>query len=135
MTHESQSPATLTEYFAGDRVDALDADADVGSRIEAARELAGMDRAEFGAQVGVRPETVAAWESGERPTRSNKLVLIAGVLGVSLSWLMIGRGEGPSAPSQPAPLAPELADIRADLEELADRIDQVVQSLPDGESA
>lgn len=100
MTHESQPHTTLGDFLAtGDAAETTldDADADVGSRIEQAREIAGMDRTTFGAQVGVRPETISVWESGERLPRSNKLVSIAGILGVSLSWLMIGHGQGPSA--------------------------------------
>ena len=97
MSTKSTAQSNLGEFLAtgDDDADLADADADVGSRIATARETAGMDRTAFGAQLGVREETVEAWESGSQAPRSNKLAAIAGVLGVSLSWLMIGRGVAP----------------------------------------
>jgi transcriptional regulator with XRE-family HTH domain len=98
MSADHHSPTSLEEYlFDPDDADLGldDADADVGSRIEEARVAAGIDRETLGAQVGVDLETISTWESGEGAPRSNQLVAIAGILGVSPPWLMIGHGESP----------------------------------------
>lgn len=114
----------------GDTEALKDADSDVGSRIAQAREAAGMDRLAFGERVGVRPDTVAAWESGHRRPRSNRLATIAGVLGVGISWLMVGHGDSPSEQGDLAGIAPEIAAIRAELEMLVARLDRVTSALP-----
>jgi transcriptional regulator with XRE-family HTH domain len=114
----------------GDTDTLKDADSDIGRRIVEAREAAGIDRLTFGARVGVRPETVAAWESGHRRPRSNRLATIAGVLGVGISWLMIGHGDSPSEQGDLAGIAPEIAAIRAELELLVGRLDRLASALP-----
>lgn len=114
----------------GDTETLKDADSDIGRRIAEAREAAGMERLTFGERVGVRPETVAAWESGHRRPRSNRLATIAGVLGVGISWLMIGHGDSPSEQDDLAGVAPEIASIRAELEQLVGRLDRLASALP-----
>jgi transcriptional regulator with XRE-family HTH domain len=114
----------------GDTNAIKDADSDIGRRIAEAREAAGMERLTFGKRVGVRPETVAAWETGHRRPRSNRLATIAGVLGVGISWLMIGHGDSPSEQDDLAGIAPEIAAIRAELELLVARLDRLAGALP-----
>lgn len=48
------------------------------------------------------------WERGVASPRSNRLTALAGILGVSLSWLIIGHGDQPTAPD-------DLDDIRVSL--------------------
>ncbi|MEZ5247617.1 MAG: helix-turn-helix domain-containing protein [Acidimicrobiales bacterium] len=138
MSSEPHAPTSLEEFFSSPDEADLELDdghADVGSRIEEARVAAGIDRETFGAQVGVDVETVATWESGEASPRSNQLVAIAGILGVSPPWLMIGHGESPGTPDHTPSAAPELAEIRAELEGLVQRLDRVVDALPDTEDS
>ena len=104
MTTDPQPFPSLEAFFSPDvETDAEvdDGDGDVGARIEAARVATDIDRATLGARLGVDAETVADWESGETAPRSNQLVAIAGVLGVSPPWLMIGYGAALTAPSRP----------------------------------
>jgi transcriptional regulator with XRE-family HTH domain len=138
MSPDPHAATSLGEFLsAPDEADVEldDADADVGSRIETARVAAGIDRETLGAQVGVGVDTVATWESGEGSPRSNQLVAIAGILAVSPPWLMIGHGDAPDTSQEPATVAPELAEIRAELEDLVQRLDRVVDALPDTEQS
>jgi transcriptional regulator with XRE-family HTH domain len=133
MTFQTEAHDPLEGFLLagdGDTEALKDADSDVGKRIAEAREAAGMERAAFGARVGVRPETVAAWETGHRRPRSNRLATIAGVLGVGISWLMIGHGDSPSEQDDLAGIAPEIAAIRAELELLVARLDRLAGALP-----
>ena len=137
MNSQPHATASLGEYLsAPDETDSEldDADADVGSRMEEARVAAGMDRTAVGGQLGIGADTVAAWESGERAPRSNQLVAVAGILGVSPPWLMIGHGEAPGTPQVSTTVAPELAEIRSELEDLVQRLDRVVDALPETEN-
>ncbi|MDO5613694.1 MAG: helix-turn-helix transcriptional regulator [Paracoccus sp. (in: a-proteobacteria)] len=87
--------------------------ATLGDRITAAREAAGLERRELAQQLGVRLRTLRAWEDDEREPRANHVQMLAGMLGVSLIWLMTGRGEGPALASPDGSNAAALAELRA----------------------
>lgn len=100
-----------------------------GDRLAGAREAAGMSQTQLSHRLGVKLKTVAAWENDLREPRANKLQMIAGMLNVSIMWLLTGRGEGLDAPTDPEALPPSaerlLADLRAARTEaraLSDRI-------------
>ncbi|MEP4590207.1 MAG: helix-turn-helix transcriptional regulator, partial [Ilumatobacter sp.] len=68
--------------------DASDADLDdethqLGARIVEARTAMGIGSDELAHRLGVTPTTMADWESGRRQLRSDRLVKVAGILGVS----------------------------------------------------
>ncbi|GHE02669.1 XRE family transcriptional regulator [Defluviimonas sp. 20V17] len=88
-----------------------------GDRLAGAREAAGMSQTQLSHRLGVKLKTVAAWENDLREPRANKLQMIAGMLNVSIMWLLTGRGEGLDAPADPEALPPSaerlLADLRA----------------------
>ena len=67
----------------------------IGGRLSRARDAAGLSLNDLASQAGVRKETVAQWERDRSEPRANKLVTLAGLLGVSPTWLMTGTGEGP----------------------------------------
>jgi len=46
--------------------------------------------------VGVEVETLEAWEHDRATPRSNRLTMLAGILGASPSWLLFGRGASPA---------------------------------------
>lgn len=111
-----------TDFYAEDR-------ATLGDRITAARERAGLDSRDVAQRLGVRHRTLRSWEDDATEPRSNRLQMLAGVLGVSLVWLMTGRGEGPGdAPRQaPVPggspgLGEELREVRGLLHAAARRL-------------
>ncbi|OJU38425.1 MAG: transcriptional regulator [Rhizobiales bacterium 68-8] len=67
----------------------------MGGRMLRARDAAGLTIAELAARLGVRKATVQAWENDRSQPRANKMQMIAGLLNVSLSWLLHGIGAGP----------------------------------------
>ncbi len=67
----------------------------LGGRISRAREAAGMSSAQFARRLGVKSATLHAWECDRSEPRANRLTMIAGMLGVSLSWLLYGAGVAP----------------------------------------
>lgn len=100
-----------------------------GDRLAGAREAAKMTQEDFARRLGVKLKTVAGWEDDLREPRANKLQMMAGMLNVSIMWLLTGRGEGLDAPVENTALDPSaeklLADLRAarsEARELADRI-------------
>jgi transcriptional regulator with XRE-family HTH domain len=65
-----------------------------GDRVAAAREHAGMTQQALAKRLGVRQKTLQAWEDDQSEPRANRLSMLAGVLNVSMMWLMNGEGQG-----------------------------------------
>lgn len=88
-----------------------------GDRLAAARDQAGLSQRDLADQLGVKMATIIAWEDDRKEPRANRLSMLSGLLGVSLTWLMTGEGEGPDAPddgqSMPSEVQDVLAQIRA----------------------
>ncbi len=93
-----------------------DSDDTFGGRLSAARDAAGISVKAFANQLGVRSDTVQAWESDRSEPRSSRLVDLAGILGVSPMWLMTGMGQGPSE----SDANPSLESLRHQILRLAD---------------
>lgn len=135
MSSELDPPSDLGGYLAGlDEEQAgeiRDSPRDIGSRMAEARVAADLTAEQLGAQLGVLDDTVAAWEAGELAARSNMLARAAGVLGVSLSWLVMGHGVAP--PEDDAPQLQEmkqtLLDVRAQLTTLSRDLERVISGL------
>ncbi|TCL73630.1 helix-turn-helix transcriptional regulator [Rhizobium sp. BK251] len=71
------------------------ADDTLGGRLSAAREAAGISVEALANQLGVRQDTLLAWETDRSEPRTSRLLKLAGILGISPMWLMTGMGEGP----------------------------------------
>jgi len=71
------------------------ADASLADRLVYAREACGLSTAQVARRLGVRTNTLTGWESGAREPRSNRVVMLAGVLNVSPGWLLSGDGAAP----------------------------------------
>lgn len=67
----------------------------MGGRLSRAREAAGMTTAQLARRVGVKTATLQSWETDRSEPRANRLTMLAGVLNVSLSWLLYGVGAAP----------------------------------------
>ena len=65
-----------------------------GDRLAAAREAASLTQKELALKVGIKLSTLRNWENDLSEPRANRLNMLAGLLGVSLSWLLTGEGEG-----------------------------------------
>jgi len=77
----------------------------IASRITAAREKLGLNQSELGRLLGVRPQSVQAWESGKNIPRHKRLVEIAHALGINPSSLIDLSDE-----EEPLDAAPEPDD-------------------------
>lgn len=66
-----------------------------GDRLAAARGAAGLDQKQMAERIGVKFGTYRNWEEDASEPRANRLTLLAGMLGVSVRWLLTGEGEGP----------------------------------------
>ena len=103
----------------------------IGGRISRARDAAGLTITDISNQAGVRKETVAQWERDRSEPRANKLVMLAGILGVSPTWLMTGLGDGPTeyAPDSNARAALLIAEIKRLQGELASAVGALERQL------
>jgi len=107
-----------------------------GDRLAAARELADMTQAELARRLGVRVATLRSWENDLSEPRANRLSMMAGLLNVSMMWLINGEGDGIDAPleegSVPASaqdILNELRDIRADMLARAEQVGRLEKKL------
>ena len=71
-----------------------------GDRVAAAREQAGMSQEVLAKRLGVRLSTLRKWEDDHSEPRANRLSMLAGLLNVSMMWLINGEGEGLDAPDE-----------------------------------
>lgn len=69
-----------------------------GDRLALAREHAGMDQAQLARRLGVKLQTLQNWETDRAEPRANRLQMLAGLLNVSIVWLMTGSGAGAPVP-------------------------------------
>lgn len=86
-----------------------------GDRVVAGRQAAGQTQAALARRLGVKLRTLQNWENDLSEPRANKLQMLAGVLNVSLMWLLTGEGDGVDEPPNEGFHSPELADIRTEL--------------------
>ena len=63
----------------------------LGARIRQSRALAGLSTQHVATRISVKPSTLDKWERGEGEPRANKLLTLAGILGVSVLWLLDGE--------------------------------------------
>lgn len=69
-----------------------------GDRLAAAREQENMTQAQMARRLGIKASTLRGWEQDLSEPRANHLSIMAGVLNVSMMWLLNGEGEGLDAP-------------------------------------
>ena len=74
-----------------------DAAKNIGERIKARREALGMKRPELARRLGVEPNTLYRYEIGSIGIKDSIKEKIAQALGVSLGYLMEGKGLQPFA--------------------------------------
>lgn len=89
-----------------------------GDRVAAARESAGMTQAVLAKRLGVRLATLRAWEDDLSEPRANRLSILAGLLNVSMMWLINGEGEGLDGPVDMGPAPADLQNVLADMRQL-----------------
>ncbi|GGD44030.1 helix-turn-helix domain-containing protein [Sinisalibacter lacisalsi] len=113
-----------------------DEHATFGDRLAAAREAADLSQKDLAKRLGVKSKTVAAWENDLSEPRANRLQMLAGLLNVSLMWLLNGNGEGVDPPGvEPAltrdarQVLLEMRELRGDIDEAANRLARLEKNL------
>lgn len=116
------------DYFGNDA-------ATFGDRVTAAREALGLNQEMFARKLGVKLKTVRGWEQDLNEPRANKLQMMAGMLNVSIMWLLTGEGDGVKDVEEgalPADMAELLVDLRrtkAEMQGLTDRMGRMEKRL------
>ncbi|NKL67162.1 helix-turn-helix domain-containing protein [Rhizobium leguminosarum] len=68
----------------------------IGGRISLGRDANGLSVEAAALAIGIAAGTWIDWENDRDAPFPDRLVMIAEALGVSLAWLVSGRGEGPT---------------------------------------
>ena len=109
-------------------------DADVatfGDRLAAAREAAGMTQESLAKRLGVKLSTLRKWGDDFAEPRANRLSMMSGLLGVSMTWLITGTGEGVDAPGDEVAdfdtkaLLTELRELRVSFAAKAEQVGRI----------
>ena len=82
-----------------------------GDRLSAAVEKSGMTQKLVAKRLGIKLATLKSWEQDVSEPRANRLSMLAGLLGVSVMWLLHGRGEGVDYSYNETQVSPEINDI------------------------
>jgi len=105
---------------------------ELAARIVAAREVLGLNTEQLAQRIGATVATVAGWEAGKSQPRTNRLVTLAGILGVSPSWLLSGLGDGPvtvTPETRMEALGNGILELRTLSSRIADQVDDLEQRL------
>ena len=119
---DTKKDTDATDWYSGDH-------ATFGDRLTAAREAQGMTQAKLARQLGVKLKTVQAWENDASEPRANKLQMVAGMLNVSIRWLLTGEGDGVSEPATTEELAEGAQALLHDMQTMRSQIAQISTQL------
>lgn len=100
-----------------------------GDRLAGAREAAGLDQKALAGKLGVKHTVIAGWEEDLKEPRANRLQMVSGILGVSMSWLLTGEGDGPDAPDDSNAMSDDLLDLLTEMRALRGQIAQSGEKL------
>lgn len=100
-----------------------------GDRLAGAREAAGLDQTGLAEKLGVKTSVISSWEDDLKEPRANRLQMVSGILGVSITWLLTGEGDGPDAPADEIVLSKDLLDMLAEMRSLRGQITQTGEKL------
>lgn len=89
-----------------------------GDRVAGAREATGMTQAQLARRLGIKKATLVSWEDDLAEPRANKLSMLAGLLNVSIMWLLTGEGDGMTGPADDVQDVPDLSGVLAELREI-----------------
>lgn len=103
--------------------------ATLGDRVVAARDAKALTQKDLARQLGVKLKTVQAWEDDRTEPRANKVQMMSGVLGVSLTWLLNGDGDGVPEPVETTELSPDLSTALGEIRNLKLELSQSVRQL------
>ncbi len=111
-----------TDWYSGDH-------ATFGDRLTAAREAQDLTQAQLARRLGVKLKTIEAWENDSSEPRANKLQMVAGLLNVSIRWMLTGEGEGVQEPASAEEIAADAKDVLADLQAMRSQMTQLATRM------
>ena len=82
-----------------------------GDRLSAAIEKSGMTQKLVSKRLGIKVATLKSWEQDISEPRANRLSMLAGLLGVSIMWLLHGEGNGVEHSDNETQVTPEINDL------------------------
>ncbi|MEJ6388990.1 helix-turn-helix domain-containing protein [Gymnodinialimonas ulvae] len=100
-----------------------------GDRVTGAREAAGLGQAELAKRLGVKIKTVRGWENDQAEPRANKLSMLAGILGVSMMWLLSGQGEGLDSPERLETVDEDMERLLLDIRQMRQEQTQLAERM------
>jgi len=107
-----------------------------GDRLEAARAAKGLTVEGLAEKIGVDPRTVEEWESDADAPRANRIQMLAGLLNVSIVWLISGEGNGTShvadsyeRPSGVNDALGEISQLKATLSGALEKLEKLEERL------
>ena len=113
--------------------DFIDENQTLGGRLQNARARQGLSVSEVAKLSGVQKKTLMNWELDRSEPRSNRLIQLAGVLGVQAAYLLDGHGgDAPLPQRSKDEVKAVLAGLEAQAETLARdalRIGEEIQQL------
>jgi transcriptional regulator with XRE-family HTH domain len=89
-----------------------------GDRLAGAREAAGIKQTDLAKRLGVKVKTLRAWEEDLSEPRANRLQMLAGILNVSLGWLLTGEGEGLDGPVEHTEIPEEIESLLVEMRQM-----------------
>ena len=107
-----------------------------GDRLVAAREKSNLSQQDLAKRLGVKNSTIKSWENDNSEPRANRLSMLAGLLNVSITWLISAEGscvEEPEksyeTPDYLQESLKELMALKVDLLKNVDRINIIEKKL------
>jgi transcriptional regulator with XRE-family HTH domain len=100
-----------------------------GDRVAAAREASSMSQDILAKRLGVKLRTLQGWENDISEPRANRLSMLAGLLNVSIVWLITGEGEGLTEHGQEEILSPDVNAVLGDLRALREEFKASAEKL------
>lgn len=107
-----------------------------GDRLAAARENSNLSQNDLAKRLGVKNSTIKSWENDNSEPRANRLSMLAGLLNVSITWLISAEGSGVEAPSKLdrsadslQEIVKELSILRLNMIKSVERIDKLEEKL------
>jgi len=113
-----------------------DSIATFGDRLEAARDAKGLTVDGLAEKIGVEVRTIEAWESDADAPRASRIQMLAGLLNVSIVWLISGEGNGTSyvadtyeRPTGVNDALGEISQLKTTLTGALDKLDRLEKRL------
>ncbi|MEM1039254.1 MAG: helix-turn-helix domain-containing protein [Pseudomonadota bacterium] len=103
----------------------------LGGRLLRARVAMNLSSSDIAKQIGVKKQTLEAWETDRSEPRSNKLTTLSGLLGVSPTWLLYGVGSSPQSET----VSDEIQVLKGQLDRLHELHEQTGVALSNIQNA